>query len=372
MTQKKSMYRVQEIDEKWNEQMLSIVERSPIEAGGLKIVFDRRPDIFFLPRIRSKKFRCAGFFVRDRLGGFAMMLEKELFVKGTPQTVLYFGNLVVAPFARRKGFFYRLSDFFLKDLPENIRFGYAVILSGNENAKRLLNRFHPRYPNMPHSRIIGRWRVKNIILARSFCRKSKYTVRHARMEDIGAIARLLGNEYKTRLFGPVVTPESILENLKIWPDFSIDNYYVAEAHGEIVGVCCAWDMAPVKKNRVLSYGRQFAWKRALIHFSAPFFHYPKLPANGEPFREVTITDYAVRDRNPDILQALLLKIFREYRQKRYHLLIFGFPEKDPLGVAVRPFPSQSVVSEIILFSKSQEWVDRFSDPSLPLVDMLLL
>ena len=115
-------------------------------------------------KFKSKKLRCAGFFIRNQLGGFAMMLHKEAFVNGVPQTVLYFGNMVVNQSARGKGFLYRVSDFFLKDLSENIRFGYAVIMRGNRAAKRLLNRFHPRYPNMPHSKVIGQWHVKNIIL----------------------------------------------------------------------------------------------------------------------------------------------------------------------------------------------------------------
>lgn len=369
---KKTIYSVQKIDEKWNEKMLSIVRNSPIEANGLKIVFDRHPDIFFIPKFKSTKLQCAGFYIRNQLSGFAMMLHKEVLVKGAPQTVLYFSNMVVNQSARGKGFLYRVSDFFLKDLPENIQLGYAVIMRGNRAAKQLLNRFHPRYPNMPHSKVIGQWQVKNILLICDLHYKSRYTVRHAQMDDIDTIVQWLQKEYKTRLFGPIVTKKSILNNLNTLPNFGIENYYIAESEKGIAGVCCAWDMAPVKKNLVIRYSRKFKWASILINFFALIFNFPKLPAEGETFRDVTITDYAVKNRNPDILKALLLKIYNEYRERRYHMMIFGYTADDPIKVAARPFISQSVISEILIFSKSKHFIDQFEDTSFPLIDMTLL
>jgi len=367
-----SLYSIQEINERWNEQMLSIVGNSPIEANGMKIVFDHHPDIFFIPRHRSQKLRCAGFFIKKQLCGFAMMLYKHVFVDGRPQTILYFCNLVANRSSRGRGILYRMSDFFMKDLQADIQLGHAVIMRGNMAAKRLLNRFHPRYPNMPHSKIIGEWHVKNILLTPFVHVKPKYAVRHARLDDLDAIVHLLQKEYKTRLFGPVVTKNSILDDLNAFPNFGIHNYYVAESKNEIIGVCCAWDMAPVKKNRVIRYNRKMKRLKLLINLFAPMMRFPLLPSEGDAFRDVTILDYVTKERDPEILKALLCNIFCYYREKGYHLLIFGYPANDPISVAANSFFSREVVSEIIIFSKSKQLVEQFAVNSLPWIDMALL
>lgn len=362
---------VREIDENYNERMLSVVENAPIEASGLKILFDRRPNIFTLPQLRSTKLRCAGFFIRDHFCGFAMMLCKEALVKGHISTILYFGNLVLDQAARGKINFYRIFDFFMQDIPDDM-LGYMIIMQGNKAAERLINRRHPRYPNTPHSRIIGQWRVQNILLTFKKKYTSRYAVRQATMDDSDRIVRLLQAEYKTRLFAPHITTAKFLSDLEKLPNFSINNYYVAEMQDELVGVCCAWDMTPIKKNRVLQYGGAFKWVKTAYKLLTPIFKFPPLPEEGKPFRDVTISDYAVKNRNPDILRALLTRIYSDYREKKYHMIIFGCAANDAIQTATKPFLSQPVTSHIVLFSKSKNIVDAFDDPSLPYIDMALL
>jgi hypothetical protein len=363
---------VREIDERWNERLLEIVRNSPVESPGLEIVFDRRPDVFLVPRLRSRALKCAGFFVGDRLSGFAMMLKKDVRVGGEVRSASYFGSLHIEPAARRRGFFYQLSDFFLGDPAEEDALGYAAIMQGNAAAGRLLNRFHPRYPHMPHSRVIGQWRVMNILLALPARKRPSWPVRRARMEDVDAIAGLLRDEYALRSFSPMVSRESVLSDLENLPHFGIGDCYVAERDRKIAGVCCAWDMTPVKQNRVLRYGKGYARARRIHRLFGLLFGAPKLPAAGEAFRDVTITDYAVQGRNPEILRALLAAIHREYREKRYHLMILGCAADDPISAAARGFWSRSHDLDILIFSRSEALIDGFQDRSLPWLDMALL
>lgn len=368
---KQSIYAVEEIDESYNDQLSTIVDQSPINAAGLKIVFDRRPNPFLLPRLRSRALTCAGFFIRGRLCGFSMMLHKDLLVNGIPQQVLYFGNMVLAPSARKKGVLYRFSDFFLKELP-NEQIGYALVMEGNTAALDHLNRFHPRYPHMPHAKMIGQWHVKNILLAHKLRHRSPFTIRHAVVEDIEQIVQLLAEEHAVRSFSPPITKEKFLQELETLPHFSIDNYYIAELRSQIVGVCCAWDMTPIKRNRILSYNRKSIWMKRLYQFLGMIFKLPRLPEEGDSLKDVTITDYAVQNRDPDILQALLRQVYHEYRDKKYHMLIFGCSGNDALKAATRSFLSLSLISNIYLFSKSGQVVEQFPQPSLPFMDMTLL
>jgi GNAT superfamily N-acetyltransferase len=365
-------FQIREIDEKWNEQMLSIVEQSPIEANGMKIIFDRHPDIFFILRQKSEALQCIGFFLGEKLEGFAIMLHRKVLVNGTSRMVKYFGYLVVSPSARGRGFISRISDYFFSDPLEKSRYGYSVIMSGNQAALKLLNRFHPKYPNMPHSKMIAYWQVQNIFLTFRIYHDSRYTIRHAELSDIDAIVQLLKDEYKRRLFGSVVTRETIMHFLSVLPDFEIGNYYIAESGKEIVGVCCAWDMTQVKKNRVVEYSPKLKRTRFLVNAFSFLLNFPRLPSEGEAFRDVSITEYAVKNRDPIILSALLNKIHHEYRKRKYHLMIFGCPSDDPIKKATRHFVSRSVISQIHIFSGSKDTIERFENENLPWIDMALL
>ena len=57
--------------------------------------------------------------------------------------------------------------------------------------KDCVNRFHPGFPNIPYSRVIGQWHVKNILLPVYARSRSRYTVRHAVRDDIDTIAELI-------------------------------------------------------------------------------------------------------------------------------------------------------------------------------------
>ena len=131
-------------------------------------------------------------------------------------------------------------------------------------------------------------------------------------------------------------------------------------------------MGAVKRNLVVGYSRKLKRIRFLVNALALLINYPRLPKEGEAFRDVSITDFAVKNRDPFILKALLYKIYNEYRKRKYHIMIFGCHSDDPIKEAAMNIYSQSVISQIHVFSKSQHIVDQFDDESFPLIDMTLL
>jgi len=366
------IFELKEIDTRWNEHMLNIVQDSPIESNGLKIFFDRHPDIFFLPSLMSEKLRCCGFFLRNKLEGFAMMLNRKVFVNGDIKLVPYFGYLVVSRNARGRGFLYKMSDFFFDEYSHPASVGYFIVMHGNTAAIRLLNRFHPKYPRVPYSKLIGYWKVHNRLLFFSCRKNSKYRLRKAQLPDTERIVKLLQDENRNRLFGSVVTKEAIIRYTKFLPGFDVSNFYLAEQENEIVGVCCAWDMSAVKTNRVVEYNRKLRIIRFAFNGLAVLLRYPPLPPKGEPFRNVTITDYAVKNRDPAILKTLLDRIHNDYRKKKYHIMIFGHALNDPLGKAADYIFSVPVISDIHVFSGLKETTEDFESKDYPWIEMLLL
>ncbi len=367
-----SQYYFKEIGDEYNDEMLSIMEESPIQSGGFRIVFDRSPNFFTIPRLTSYKIRCGGFFDDNELLGFAMALFQRVYIYERPGYAMYFASMYVKEKDRRKGFTYEASNFFHEGVPAETELMYGIMMSRNDAALRTLNRFDPRYPHMPFSKIIGQLDVKNILITTSKKESKRYKVRHATLQDVDAIVELLAAEHCHRLFAPVINSEIFLDNLNRRPGFSIHDYYVAESSGEIVGVCSAWDMSPVKRNKVISYGLKFGTIRFFYNLMGIVLGYPLLPPAGEPLRDVTILEYAAKGRQPDTMNALLTSVYNEYRRKGYNLLIFGSSADDPLLDAAGTFFSQSVVSHIVLSFNKKAYLDAFHDTSIPYINLALL
>jgi hypothetical protein len=49
--------------------------------------------------------------------------------------------------------------------------------------------------------------------------------------------------------------------------------------------------------------------RFFYNLAAQLYGSPPLPKPGEPFKDVTIAEYAVIDRNPEVMEALLRHIY---------------------------------------------------------------
>jgi hypothetical protein len=370
---KSSLYNVKEIGKEYNEEMLRILKESPIESGGLQICFDREPDIFFIPELDCDFLKCAGFFRKNELLGFAMLVYKKMYVNGEPQTVMNFCNMYVKKAGRYKGYYFRSSEFFFKRTYQNSKLGYTINMVGNTAAESHINRRNPRYPYVPFSKVISYLDVKNIIITFRKKENPEYHIRHANEQDVPTIVSFLTEEFSNRLFGPVMNKEKIMKNLKTRPGFKLSNYYIAEKDNEPVGLCSVWDTSDFKKNRIIKYGKKFRLIKIVYSILCLLFGFPPLPKEGDAFKDVTITEYAVKGRDPKIMKALLLKIYNEYRDKKYNMIIFGSCYTDPLLQATKSFFTQSVMSNIVLASPDETQLQEDKiDTTLPFVNVALL
>jgi hypothetical protein len=373
MNRQPSLFCLKEIGKEYNDEMLAILKESPVESEGLTICFDREPDIFLIPALKSDYTKCVGFFRGRELLGFAMFSYQNAYVNRKPQTVMYFCNVYVKKEGRHQRFVFKAAEYLLEKTYNNANLGYTIVMKGNKPAESYISRRDSQFPSMAFSKLISFLDVKNIILTRRKKQDSKYKVRHARHEDIDVIVALLDKEFSKRLFAPVIDREKFLQNLKRRPDFNITNYFVAEKCEEIVGVCAAWDTSAFRQNKVIFYRKSFKIKKIFFLLLGALFRFPRLPREGEAFRDVTITDCTIRERNPEIMEALLLKIYNEYREKKYNTLIFGSYYNDPLLKAAKKFFHKSVFSNIIMFSKDELYLeDGKIDTSMPYIDIALL
>jgi len=364
-------YQIKPIDHGWNMEMLGILRDAPIITDMLTVCFDRQPDLFALVHCKYDDFFYSGLFHGETLKGFGMVGYHTVLVNGVPTEVFCARDLYILPEARGQGFIPRSTENHFRENQHRTPIGYGVIMQGNKASLRLVGNKPESNRYSPKSRIINKLMIRTIFLIFPISAKSSYKIRRAQREDIPAMVALLNNEHRDRLFGNIYNEATFQSRLERSTGLSVEDYFLAYNRlGVCCGVCAAWDMSGMKQTRVVKYGKAFlpsqiAWKSLSF-----FYDLPPLPVSGDHFREVTITDYAVMDRDPEIMHALLQTVYSEYRQKGYHFMIWGSSIDDPLLKASKGFIGQSIISNIVLFSTDDQWLeDGKVKNNLPYIDI---
>jgi hypothetical protein len=361
------------LDRRHNNAMLDILHQSPIKAGGFSICFDRQPDIFALAELKYSPPVWCGFFEGDELAGFALLGNHQAYVNGCVTPVMHITDCYIRPQSRGRGYLSAALPFFLGSQRCHASIGYAVVMKGNRAAEAQLgNKLAYKSWDL-QIRIIAELAARNILFSFRLPGKPTYGVRTARMDDIDAIVALLRTEHSNRLFGLVTDRDLFAARLKNRPRLSIDNYYVIEHGSQLIGVCAAWDAYALKQNRVVQYGPWFGAIRSGVNILSSIMRIPTLPAPGESFRDIVITDWAVRERSVELLHALLKHIYNIYYGHGYHSMIVGSCAGDPILEATKGFIRTEVSSDIALFSIGESWLQPGAiQKSLPFIDIAFL
>jgi len=359
-----SPFRVRELDKKWNHILLRTASIAPVEADRLSIWFDRSPDIFLIPKLTSNSYKCGGLFSDSELLGFAIATFQKRYLYGHLSEVMYLGNMHVTRAGRGKHFLYHMSDFFFKDLPPGVEYIYGYVVEKNPAAMDLVRRIGFR------AKIMGQIAMANIFLLLPIKQSTKYSIRKATTADIDQIVSLLQEHYSGMFLAPEINHVNFIKNLNQRPNFDVGNYFLALSGSEVIGVCSAWDMTAFKKNRILRYDRSTAFRRQIYNLAAPLLGAAQLPAAGQPIKDITIAEYALKNRDPKIMDALLRHIYRHYRKAGYQSLIFGADINDPLLKATKHFLKSLVRSNVIMGSIQPEKVSQLKKPSLIYTDTI--
>ena len=339
--------------------MLEILRGSPIVTDRMTICFDRQPDIFALPGCKYDNYFYQGLFDGNTLRGFGMVGYHKALVNGEPTELFCARDLYILPEARGQGFVSKSTENHFREHQDLSPVGYGLIMQGNKASMRFVGKRPEKHQYSPKSRIINKLLINTILLALPVSSNPEYKIRRAGMEDIPMIVGMLKTEHRDRLFGHVWSEDVFISQLHRNPGLAITDYFLAfDNRRQCCGVCAAWDTHLLKQTRVLRYGAAFLPARLIYKSLSGLFKCPPLPEPGYHFREVTITDYAVKDRNPKIMNALLKAVYREYRQLGYHLMIWGSSLDDPLSAAASGFMRQRVVSNIVLFATNDKWLEE--------------
>ncbi len=368
------LYHIELIDRDYNSEILNILRSAPINTDNLTISFDRQPDFFMLPQIKYHPWYYYGFFRLEELKGFFGIGFHNAMVNGSCETVFHARDFYVSHDARGKGFAFKVAEKFYTETSSQPGIGYAIILAGNRPSLHYIGYTNPAFPHIPYTQIINQLDVRNIILIWPVRNSPDYFIRKADLQDIPEIVSLLNIEHKERLFGNHYDETTFQNYLCKRPGLTISNYYLAfDRKGKLCGVCAAWDCSAFKQTRVYRYGKQFASAKAIYKSLSLFFHITPLPKPGESFKDFIIIDYAVRNRDPGIMNALLRYIYNEFRKNGFQIMVWGSSSDDALLKASESFFYKRVISNIVLFSSDPALsVSGSIQKNLPYIDLSCL
>lgn len=319
-----------------NDELVELFRACPIVAD-FTICFDRHPDFFRFPELVFDSYGYEGIFLDDRLVGCVMLAKLTGWMDRERGfgTYCYAGDGRALAGLRAGRKVANTTVELLRERSDDAPIALGLIKEGNEPAAYLAK------TTTPHDfefRTLTGFEAANIILMRRARRDLGTRVRRASERDIPELADVMARAFEGRLFAPLITAETLERDTKRLPGLGIEQYYVAERNGRIVGALGAWDMGAFKRTVVVRYsalGR--AMKAAYRAGRLLFRRAAPLPGPNEALREVTITRMAIPDRDPLVLRDLIAAAGNDALDQGAHMMHVGFVGNDRLREATKRF-----------------------------------
>jgi hypothetical protein len=167
------------------------------------------------------------------------------------------------------------------------------------------------------------------------------------------------------------------------PDFGSDylrglspaDFRVAlNGRGEIIGVAAVWDQNTFKQMTVQGYAEPIRLFRPLLNGALRLAGFRTLPPPGQHLGSLYIAFPCVRGDDPQIMRALLEQIYAEHQNGRYHFLLLGLHERDPLAVVARYFLTFRYISRLYLacWDDGLDFVKQLDPARIPYLELATL
>ena len=311
--------------------------------GDVGLRIDREPDFLALNRLEGEQWQVGVVpgLAPGSIAGCVAVSERRAYIDGRPTRTMYLGDLKVHP-AHRGGPVADALEEYARAACRQMG-GETVpclltILAGNGAMER--RTLGPR--GLP---VLTRFAtVRSHSIPFVWGRPQSVGGLHvdvARRSDVDEMARLWQQVAPARQFAPVHDAESLGALADTAPGLGIESFWLArDASGRIVGFVAAWDQSSFKQLRVTSYSARLGIVRAGFNLLARLGQATPLPPAGGQLRCLTAFSVCVPGSRPDVLRALLLRIYAAHRTHGYSCLNIGLDLRDPLAVALRGFLAQ--------------------------------
>ncbi|MCJ7468119.1 MAG: GNAT family N-acetyltransferase, partial [Maribacter sp.] len=130
------MIRIAKLNKSHNQEMLHIMNASPMKTPFIEVLFDKGPNISLLNEVWAKKYSYYGIFDNTLLLGFGSCLEYDGYFDRSKYSFSYLGNFCIHPDYRQQGLFKKLTEFILQEAYKKENICFCLVLQGNTSIER--------------------------------------------------------------------------------------------------------------------------------------------------------------------------------------------------------------------------------------------
>ena len=319
---------------------LNEIFKSVSMKADLHLTVERDPNFFALYDIQQCEQFVKAICLNGTTEGCCSILTRDGFIDGALVKTGYIGDMRFMPAMQGKGF---MNQYYGQAFAEIVQessvdcFLTAVIRS-NKAALAALVKRSDKFPDKPVYTPLRNFRIESVqFTTRKKPRPSDFTVRTATSDDIDQIVTFFGNDQQHRPFGYVFDRDLLQFRLAHWPEFRIENFYLAFDDNTLVGMTAPWDAYSLKRFRVLGYHNTMRWMKIGYNAAAKLTGFEPLPQVGQTFRYFYLTHTSIPSENPDIMAALVDRVYADYYGKGFHFFTLYVDENDPLKPAIDRF-----------------------------------
>lgn len=310
----------------------ALLRHNPL-PGWVSLSYEREPNYFLATTLEGdvQQTMITRETTTGRIVGVFSRSEFDAFINGREQRVGYLGQLRVD--SAYQGHVRRLRQGYEACrtlLHQNGRapFYLTSIVTANERARRLLL---AGLPGLPTYRELAPFSTL-VLPTRQFVAragKSGMSVRRATVADLPQIAALLQRCYRRFQCAPIWTEEA-LRSPERCRGLTIEDFFVAESAGTLVGCAALWDQQSFKQHVVRGYSARVRRWRRLLNVFAPLVGLPCLPAIDTTLHLVYLSHLAVANDEPEVMKALIKTVGANAHRRNYGLITLGLAEGHPL------------------------------------------
>jgi hypothetical protein len=354
------------------ESQLRELLRGSAMPGWVRLAFGREPDFFQAVGVQGKTNQVLIALERERVVGMGGRSLKPLFINGAPIDFGYLGGLRLHPEVRRTGLLARGYAALKRLHKENPVPAYlTTIIEDNTEVRRLLTSGRVGLPHyLDHGRYVT-YAVSLNARRRNF--ESPLEIRRGDAVGLDAILRFLAEMGRQRQFFPVLAADDF--GSPYLRGLSPADFRVAlDAQGEIAGVAAVWDQNAFKQNIVEGYAAPIRMIRPMLNVALRLAGVRTLPPEGRTLDSLYIAFPCARGDDPQVLRALLERIYAEHQHGGHHFLLVGLHERDPLAAALHHFRAFLYLSRLYLvcWADGVDFVRKLDPARIPHLELATL
>ncbi|SHO59547.1 GNAT family N-acetyltransferase [Algoriphagus zhangzhouensis] len=297
-----------------NQKLLDLTSNSGM-AGNMALRIDRFPNFFALNKLRGKTYVYVAIEGSTIVGSICVS-DQEVYINGNQTPLFYISDFKVAPSHRNMGIGLQLTNEVVKYLEsKDADFAFLNVSKGN---KRPFVFFSDR-KNYPDFENIGIFNIYQFIGSNKKQVHSKYQINQAIASS--EILQFLNNYYSKHELA------SVIDNNKI----EKTQLYEVREGDQLISVMCLIDTMDLKQNVVIKMQWHLKFALSVLNSARTFFRLSKLPLEGEPIKMLYIKYFAVKSKDPKLINELISLARRITFQKGYAFVSLSLHEKDGLN-----------------------------------------